>query len=198
MILALNHSVVTLPQLRKPVELLGYYDGVVIVRTVERIAENDQQCWYACDLRSGQVADITHQETIMCQIDQHDAKFKIGRRHMVVGGKDIVPMAMMDEDASMELTFDEILNGYSADWLLPDSVPSSITISLLTALLEGRVSGDDIWKGLRSSGIDLNRIFPNGVKLTHNYLGGWDVDGEDCSDIADFVNTLNTLTTVGC
>ena len=197
MIFALNHSVVTLPQLRKPVELLGYYDGVVVVRTVECIAENDQQCWYACDLRSGQVADLTHQDTIMCEIDQRDAQFKVGRRRMVVGSGDLVLVATMDEDSSMELTFDEIINDSSVKWLLPDSIPSSITISLLTVLLEGRVSGDDIWKGLRSSGIDLNRVFPNGVKLTHNYLGGWNVDSDDCSDIADFVNTLNTLTTVG-
>ena len=196
MICALNQSVVTLPQLKKPVELLGYYDGVVIVRTLERIEENRQKCWYACDLRSGQVVDLTNQETILCEIDKPDAKFKIGRRYRVISSEDILLAAMDDADASLPLTFDEILNKSSVRWLRPDSKPTAQTISLLSTLLEGRVSGDDIWKGLRSSGIDLNHIFPHGVKLTHNYIGGWDVESQDCSNIVEFVNTLNTKTTV--
>lgn len=53
---------------------------------------------------------------------------------------------------------------------------SSTLSSVVTALALSRVSGEEIVKGLRARGVELK------VKLTQNYLGGWNLTGVEDFD----------------
>lgn len=54
-----------------------------------------------------------------------------------------------------------------------------IMIMIISAMMDSKVSADEIRKGLNSYGVTFEDIFGQGVKIEKNYIGGWSFKRDD-------------------
>lgn len=175
MTLSLDKTIANHPGLKEAVELLVQHEDWVLFRTVRRYicGSYEKQRWYITNLSTGESFPVA---------DSPNFGGHLKGAHIYDG----------------ELNFHDA----ESDAIVVDGVEYSATDSrkmvtiAIKSLVESQVSGDEIRKGLESSGVAMNSLYSTNYKLEKNYNGGWKVvTATGDHSVADFLARLAEVTT---